>query len=57
MMSVKEAVETLEGQPDLPSQEEGLKSSQSDSSSTTALELGVLDGEKGTVLGLRVEES
>jgi hypothetical protein len=57
MMSVKEAVETLQGQPDLPSQEEGLKSSQSDSSSTTALELGVLDGEKGTVLGLRVEES
>jgi hypothetical protein len=43
-------------QPDLPSQEEGLKSSQSDSSSTAALELGVLDGEKGTALGLRVEE-
>jgi hypothetical protein len=55
-VSVKEAVETLEGRPDLPSEEEGLKSSQSDRSSAAAAELGVLDGEKGTTWGLRVEE-
>jgi hypothetical protein len=50
----KEASERLDGRPDLPSEEEGLKSNHSGRSS--AVESGVQNGENGAARGLRVGE-
>jgi hypothetical protein len=49
-----EVLRPKRGTDDPPSDEDELKSSQSDSSSPASLRPGVDDGEKGVVWGLRV---
>jgi hypothetical protein len=48
-----QAGETFDEQPNLPSEKDGLKMRQSDTSSGTVIECGRLEGEKGAARGLR----
>jgi hypothetical protein len=48
-----QAGETFDEQPNLPSEKDGLKMRQSDTSSGTVIECGGLEGEKGAARGLR----